>query len=326
MKATKWAKRILPVLLAITVGCAAFGGCRNNAPLSGAEEEPPFVRPDDDKDPVVPPVTDPDADEPKDDNSDPVVPPVTDPETDEPKDDDSDPVVPPATDPDADEEQRKELTKEQEDQLIVNKILEATLEKVRLAVGNGSKINKVLAIDCKTEENKNYIYLLVDDTNNLVGDCYDLIRISTELAPERANFLNSSVIPIGKLAKNILRIDKNQIDDSERTQKIYNKLRADGVLEQTSTPLAMAITEIGGGVDELLQSSYSRLRLYTVSQDELEYTYCAVKDDSGTKDYVTDYLLNGTLNKHYREYESFYYKFSENAIKDFDNGLTVREI
>ena len=325
MKATKWAKRILPVLLAITVGCAAFGGCRNNAPLSGAEEEPPFVRPDDDKDPVVPPVTDPDVDEPKDDNSDPIVPPVTDPETDEPKDDDSDPVVPPATDPDADEEQRKELTKEQEDQLIVNNILEATLEKARLSLGKSAVIHKVLVVDYKIETDGNYIYLLVDDTNKLAGDCYDLIKMPIEQEVNRENLLANDFTTKNS-NKPIFTFVKKNINDSERTQKIYNKLRADGVLEQTSTPLAMAITEMGGGVDIQLQCSCNMLSLYTLSKEELEYTRCYIKNDSGTKDYISDYLLNGTISRHYREAGQYYYKFSENAIKDFDNGLTVREI
>lgn len=309
-------KKFLPVFLMVPVGFGAFTACDNENPDINQEEQPPIIEPldPDNKNPNNP--TDPGKEDPGKENPDnPVTP--DDPGKDTP----DNPVT-----PDDPGKENPALTKEQEDQLIVNKILDATLEKARIAVGNGSKINKVLAIDCKTEEDKNYIYLLVDDTNNLVGDCYDLIRISTGLDLERANFLNSEVIPTGKLAKNIFRIDKNQIDNSERTQNIYNKLKADGVLEQTSTPIAMAINEMGGGVDNILQSSYSCLWLYTLSQSELEYTYCAVKDDSGTKDYVTDYLLNGTLNKHYREVKGFYYKFSNNAIKDFENGLTKKEV
>lgn len=319
MELKRLVKRLLPIVLGMSLGMGAFTACDTEQQKPDSDDQSSVVTPVDPgttdpsqkEDPVEDPGKDPE------DEKEPDTPPAADPDEEPDNDPDNDPDKEPDKEPDKDDPPQR--TKEEEDALIRENIINATYEKLQKTLGRKVVINKILGIDYKTEENKNYAYLLVDSTSNVLGNNVQFMRYELNTGFSREDMINNEFTITQIIAQTVFSMSLEHIDTSETTQQIYNKLQSDGVLQSKESPKLISTSNIGGGVDATLHCGVTDYSLHTMNNNELEYSQFFVKDDGGTK--FRDNLINGTLNVEYRKVDEFYYEFSENAQVDIENGI-----
>ncbi len=73
-------------------------------------------------------------------------------------------------------------------------------------------------------------------------------------------------------------------------------------------------------VDSSLECGATALKVYKINSKGINYLDFNVRSDGNTKDFITDYLINGRLNTTYRKIDEFEYEFTDKALYNF-NGF-----
>ena len=190
-------------------------------------------------------------------------------------------------------------------------------------------MNNVLAVDYGVENGQNYVTLLIDNTKSY-GRIIDLISFTTTTETTTKNLLNKEIIVSSDRPTKLFQVDYSVLStqNDEKANGIYSKLSNENLLASEGTPLIKAYSYGGGGTDSVL-GGYTSLEFYSLTKNELEKSVFAVKSDVSTNGFITDHLINGTLNKTFRpsiaESGHFYHKFSDNVILDLDGLNFQRE-
>ena len=203
---------------------------------------------------------------------------------------------------------------------VIEKTIEITkpkLEKAALMGGSANRyqadINKIMAFDF----NEQSITALIDITHSFHGNNILLIEIPVSGKTNYKDIINHPESLVLGDAKTKLQISKVSTVDQDKTNAVFEKASKDLEFDWDKNDASM-ITAASGGVDDVLQCGTTALRLYNISSKGIIYKSLKVKSDGNTNDFITDYLINGELNKTYRKTDEFTYEFSDLAFANFD--------
>lgn len=321
-KIYKGAKKFLSLLAPFALNfIVALGAsaCNLKSPSSDTEDTtPPIIdsnAPNGEEEPSSPAEPE-EPDTPDDpDGTEPTDP--TEPETPTEPTTPTEPEQPAEPEIDYDNLTADTLTAEQK-VTIVNNVTTALKNQIQMNIGNTGVVNKVIALDFED----NTITLLLDYTNNSLGNMYGLFKYTMSAQIDYKNLLTASVNPSssnkGSSGEALLRFSQSSSD--ERAAEALAKLKADGVLDYDDRINAdfVGTTKSGGGVNEI--GGVAGYDLNRLDKERILSYHVAVKSDGVLTDFFNDYLINGTYNKTYILSKSYEYKFSENALYNF-NGL-----
>lgn len=215
-----------------------------------------------------------------------------------------------------------ELTEEEKQAIIVQNIYNAveSILGTPSALGHNAKINDVLAVDY--EDGGDKVTLLVDNTTSTRR--ISLLTFTTTTKTTKENILNNIIsIDISIDAEKPFSVGYTVFDtkNNEKSNAIYNKLKQENLLESKVEANIKAYSTGSGGIDEVLGGCNS-ITLYTLNNNEIEKIEMRAKSDGNITDFVTESLINGTLNKTFKPFTSssshYYFEFSDNAIVNYE--------
>lgn len=206
-------------------------------------------------------------------------------------------------------------------------------KKVRYVIPENSENIKYLALDCKSEDNKNYADALVSYVWKIGSKYYDMfswIRTEMETEYNEANLKNKTYKPKGIESEPLITYSAGLQDN--RTDTILKKLKADDVinyLDNYKSSYSCIANGSGNGTNEILHCGVTNINVYRIDREKILRCQLAVKSDGATKDFIGDHLINGEVNKTYlkTDYEEFI--FSPNAIyiaSEFQNSDNLENV
>ncbi|MDE5553539.1 MAG: hypothetical protein K2I67_03225, partial [Malacoplasma sp.] len=201
-----------------------------------------------------------------------------------------------------------DLTAEQK-ATIANNVAIALATNIKNFIGRNIPIKKVMGIDFA--DNKLTLLLNFDINTKSYFGLYEFTLTSNV---SYKSFLTNDITPATNGGTRI--VEFSYTNNNEKTDAVFNKLYQDKVIDENGGYDLQDFQDCGATVTE------NHINLYRINKHQIINVSLQVRSDGNTKDYITDNLINGTLNgsNGYRINEIKTYKFTNNALYDF-NGL-----